>query len=510
MSRPLPPRPSLEQCRKQAADLVHAYRAGDPEAVARIQSSLPRPAHAAPPAILAGEFALHDAQWVVAREYGFPSWPKLKLHIEALERDFARRVSAFVEAACSDQLAAARQMLAADSSIVTAGFHSAAVAGEPGIVQALLDRDPDLARRKGGPKDWEPLLYVAWSAFLREPAWNSGLVRVARLLLDHGANPNASFLQEPDGSRATVLYGAAGRYNHARLTRLLLEAGADPNDGESLYHASEFDDPACLALLLEHGADPESVRYCIGRKLDFEDPDGLRAYLDHGADPNGLHPAFGAPLHKAVQNGRSLDILQLLLDYGADVNLRRADGRTPYALARRLGHAALAEFLLRRGADDTLSPADQLLAACTVADEKTVRTLLSTQPDLVQRLSPEERATITAAASFGNSEGVRLMLDAGFPITGRGAGHPTPLHQAAWHARVQTVELLLERGAPLEVVDAVHQSPPLVWAIHGSTCRPGFDADYVAVVERLLAAGARPPERAWGSDAVIEALRRHD
>jgi hypothetical protein len=70
----LPDRPSLEQLRKQAKDLLRAWREGDASAVARIR------AHKPP----AAEPILADAQYAVAREYGFESWPKLAHHVESL------------------------------------------------------------------------------------------------------------------------------------------------------------------------------------------------------------------------------------------------------------------------------------------------------------------------------------------------------------------------------------------------------------------------------------------
>jgi hypothetical protein len=83
MSRSLPPSPSLEQLKKQARDLLNAYRAGDPQAAQRIRTQLRRPpepvrAGAGSPGIL-----LADALLVVAREHGFASWPKLIAGIEA-------------------------------------------------------------------------------------------------------------------------------------------------------------------------------------------------------------------------------------------------------------------------------------------------------------------------------------------------------------------------------------------------------------------------------------------
>lgn len=68
-TRPLPPRPSLEFDRKEAKALLRRLRATDPDAIAR--------AHAQDPALDAARCTLTDAQRVVAREYGFASWPRL-------------------------------------------------------------------------------------------------------------------------------------------------------------------------------------------------------------------------------------------------------------------------------------------------------------------------------------------------------------------------------------------------------------------------------------------------
>ena len=80
----LPARPSLEQLKNQAKDLLKAYRAGHPSAVARFRESMPRrfgdvSYQPDPPSV-----SLRDAQQVVAGEYGFPSWSHMHTHI--LER----------------------------------------------------------------------------------------------------------------------------------------------------------------------------------------------------------------------------------------------------------------------------------------------------------------------------------------------------------------------------------------------------------------------------------------
>jgi hypothetical protein len=77
----LPARPDLDQLRHQAKDLLHAAQRGDPEAAARISA-------------VSDRFILSSAQLALAREYGFPSWAKLKLEVDRRDilnsRDLSR------------------------------------------------------------------------------------------------------------------------------------------------------------------------------------------------------------------------------------------------------------------------------------------------------------------------------------------------------------------------------------------------------------------------------------
>jgi hypothetical protein len=71
--RTLPPHPDLDQQKKLAKELLRAFRAGDSEALERVQNQLPDKKR----------IALTDARFVLAREYGFASWKDLRGHIEA-------------------------------------------------------------------------------------------------------------------------------------------------------------------------------------------------------------------------------------------------------------------------------------------------------------------------------------------------------------------------------------------------------------------------------------------
>ena len=82
MAKRLPFHPSTEHLKKQAKQLVKAHQAGDVQALARIQALFPRLAGADARQIIEAEFTLCNAQLVVAREYGFPTWKELVASVE--------------------------------------------------------------------------------------------------------------------------------------------------------------------------------------------------------------------------------------------------------------------------------------------------------------------------------------------------------------------------------------------------------------------------------------------
>src|SRR6266567_1070374 len=84
MSKSLPSRPSLEQLKKKAKDLLKSHASGTDESLVRIRENHPRFGKASQSELQNAKFSLSDAQLVIAREYGFASWPKLKEHIRSV------------------------------------------------------------------------------------------------------------------------------------------------------------------------------------------------------------------------------------------------------------------------------------------------------------------------------------------------------------------------------------------------------------------------------------------
>jgi Lon protease-like protein len=143
MPRELPPRPNLEHLKKQAKELLHAHQAGEADALERIREHLPALAGSAPEQIAQASFALHDAQSVIAREYGFHSWNELR---EAV----AARATPFSEANMRTLLTFSLSPIADLPSDVFAAMrdaHAARELAEQACKQALPARLPLLAVR---------------------------------------------------------------------------------------------------------------------------------------------------------------------------------------------------------------------------------------------------------------------------------------------------------------------------------------------------------------------------
>lgn len=277
---PLPENASLEHLKNQAKLVQQLVRDGDPGGLDLVREFHPRLGRA-----VAGQpeltgFRRTDAQLVVARLYGFPSWARLREQLDVVgiharpdtgdvdpddpvERFVALAAVSYGDDDARARLIEAERILAATPDLATASVAAAAVTGNHRLLGRWLDDDPDLVDRSCGPNRWPPLLYCAYS---RLPAdGERSTLTAARLLLERGADPDAGFLWRGLVPPFTALTGAFGRGEQDQpphpdglaLARALLEAGADPNDGQALYNnglaGSAVDRTDHLELLVEFG-----------------------------------------------------------------------------------------------------------------------------------------------------------------------------------------------------------------------------------------------------------------
>ncbi|MCQ6563768.1 ankyrin repeat domain-containing protein [Paenibacillus mendelii] len=415
-----------------------------------------------------------------------------------------------LEAVIEGNEATAKTILTANPGLANTSIHAAAALGDANALQRMIESNPDSATERGGPIKAEPLLYLAFSCFLRDSAQTANFVETALLLLESGANPNAYTIDpdDPYERKLPVLFGVLGQAGNVEVGKIFLEAGADPNDGETLYHTAELPRIDCLDLLNIYGVDVNATP-AMFRKLDYDDEAGVRWFLEHGADLSlTLGKEQNTPLHWAVYRGRSLSIIELLLKHGTEINARRTDGKTPYMLAVRFGQTDVADLLIRHGATIDTRQTDLFIGACAAADAGRVHAMLSENPSLLSSLTDEDHEMLLELAERGQADAVGLMLEVGFDKeVSRANG--TALHIASWFGHLTTVRVLLDRGASLSVKNA-YGGTPLESALHGSVhCNVSHAKHHGAVVEALIQAGAALPSKASGNHEVFEILRKH-
>ena len=480
----LPENPSLEHLRRQARTLLRQFRAADAEALALLREHHPRPHE---------PLRLADAQLVVARSYGFASWPALRRHMDVVGR-FARSPHTVPPSAdAADELlrlgcvryggdsradqARAAALLAEHPELSGASLFTAAATGDAVAARAFLDGDPDAANRPGGPFGWEPLLYLAYSRI------GGDAVPVARLLLDHGADPNAGYLWEgtyPFTALTGAFGGGEDRGNQPphpqglALARMLLAAGADPNDSQALYNRQFEPDDGHLRLLIEfglgtdqdgpwhrllnsyHGMPAQLLEDQLSAAAQFDRPGWARLALAAGADPDGRGTAHPV-LH----------------------------GRTPYATAVHRGNLEVAELLRAAGATaPDVADVAEFLTACLAGDRAAAEKWRAADPGIVARARAHRPDAVLTAVEVGRASAVRLLVELGFDVH---AGHRiTPLHQAAYDGDVELVTLLLELGADPGRRDHSFNATPLGWAEHNHQ-------EAAAALLRPLTPAAPPP-----------------
>ncbi len=542
--KPLPARPSLEQYKKQAKELLKAYRSADVETIRRVKRNHPRFEKLAEPGFEISKFALADAQLVIAREHGFESWPKFAQRIEVINSETAARrnpVAAFIEAAIwHGTLEAAEAILAAHPEIVQTSIHVAAILGDDATVRRFISADPRNATKKEAPYDGDALVYLCLSKYLRlDKTRSEAFLRAATALLDAGADPNSGFWSKDEYHEfETALYGAAGVAHHAELTRLLLERGADPNDNETFYHAPETYDNAAVKVLVESGKmRADLLTGMLLRKADWHDYEGIKYLLEHGADPNRITRWHYTALHQAVRRDNGIELIDLLLDHGADPTLKNeADGKSGVAMAARRGRSDVLWTFARRGFPMPM-PYDGvehlIVSVCAARGGMAARAPLlnnfNSWPTLEASRSPAnfwlstnfwpKAATLLAEfAGNGNTKGVQQLLDLGVPVDALYEGDPyfdiakdsTALHVAAWKAWPKTVKLLIERGANVNAQDAKSRTP-LMLAIKACVDSYWTNRRSPESTEALLKAGASISgvEYPSGYDEVDELLKSY-
>jgi ankyrin repeat protein len=388
-SEKLPQKPSLRQLRNQAKNLLRTLQAGEPDAIRRIGESHPRFSDSSAADIAAAEIVLADAQFVIARELGFDSWPRLKKHCDSLSRPATNMHRLVIEG----NMQAMQEAVARDPESVNepnesglSPLYTAAVCHNPQAINFLLEH--------GAIPD------IFGCAIL-------GKATDAEILLKR--NPDLARAITPDGM--TALHYAA-RSGHREVVEILLRYHSDVNTLDNRGRTALLEachggpwkfEPAedVIQLLLDHHAKVDLIQAAATGRTDL-----IASILDRDGDVIDRVDAHGkTALFHAAQNNR-LAAVKLLVERGADVN--RSDAVGTAALHRTSWQCSdeLIQYLIDHGALAHL--------CCYVAcgDEAGTRKMLARRPESANEILYEYNAVGYAIHSWQLGT-LRVLLEHG-------------------------------------------------------------------------------------------------
>lgn len=392
MPKALPAQPHIDWLKKTAKARLAELRASDPAA------------------------KLHQAQRMLAEEYGFKSWRALKVQVDAASLD-GRIIAAAVE-------------------------------GDAGELGRLLAEHPRRMAITGG--EWDrPLLHLAA---------DRGHLAAVALLLSRGFDVNARDRMD----HASALHWAA-QGGHLGVVERLVAAGADI-EGEGDDHAlGVLGWATCFGHVREDVATyllSRGARLNIFAAIALGRGEDVRAMI--AAEPELMNWRMSRnehgrlPLHHAVVCSQA-DMVSLLLELGADANATDLTGAAPIAYARQ---PAIVQMLLDAGGHL------DLIGALTLERYDLAEAMLDDDP---ARLGPDGRDTVSLhlAVDRRNEAAVRWLIEHGVDVNAKRVLYDcnqTALHVCAERGLADIASLLLEAGADTTVLDDRFQADALGWA----------------------------------------------
>ncbi len=356
----LPASANISHLKHQAKDLLSDFRTGKMAAYQRIREFHPKFTDLDDALIAERTFSLSDAQLAISREYGYPSWPRLKtvvtqtetidatlIHNDRIQDDEFRKALDFLDE------------------------------GNETLLKQHLANHPHLVHQQvifeGGNYFSEPTLleFVAENP-TRQGKMPDNILGITRIILDAGAKDNQQAL---DSTLELTASGAVARQCGAQefLLDFLCDYGAVPNAGlqAALIHG-EF---AAARLLVARGAPLDlssaaalNLKDEVAKRIGKADENQLQLalalaathgrktivnlLLKAGADPNRYNPPGGhshcTPLHSAAIEGH-LETVKALVAGDARFDIGDIHrNMTALAWAEYAGHGEIVEYLKSR------------------------------------------------------------------------------------------------------------------------------------------------------------------
>ena len=484
MQKLLPAQPSLEHLKKQAKALLKAHLEGNSKTNARIRQFHPEWSRKPDVEIPPGEFSLSDAQWVIAREYSFPSWTRLKRYIEEIEPYSGARGLSGERWYVETHEQRARELLTDHKA-----ERLSAVTRLRAHVPRFLDTSDEEILNTDVTLDDARQVVAREHAF---PSW-AGLIewfetrlginaRIVELCErgstgDHDALDELFTLLREDSQRwhtvyeqafyklgfgksmptmarscAAVLQGKPTRkaVNREVLERFIAEGLTDALMVAAVWRRKD----ETVHILLDAGATIGALT--IGHQTALE-----AAILERGvharkiADRLAAQRVYRNCLWVAAGAGR-LDLVKRFF--------KRDGSLTPEAGSHRMNFANLGFLPGLPKTNNRQEVIDEaLFAACRMDRPEIVKYLVEQGANPNGRHDIFNTTPLQWAADSNGVESVRHLLLKGVSPNTVSQWGMTPLHHAVARNNIELVRVLLEAGAPLDVRDKENDGTPLGW-----------------------------------------------
>jgi ankyrin repeat protein len=476
-TRTLREHPDLDQLKRQAKELLVAFRAGQPELTAEVMTHY-RAADAA-------TFGLHDAQLVIARAYGFESWPKLKAFVDGVT------VAGLAAAVRAGDLTKVRTMLAARPELVHMdmsehnehrALHYAVLDRHAAMVRLLMEHGAD--PHKG---IWPHRYATSALTIASDRGYDDIIAMIKEALERRKAEETAPAPNRSAADRLNIDMDSA-------LMKRLLPAMMDPN-GESILLSSLEEEPR---LIHAHKGDGWTMLHQASLMLFL---DVARWLIDHGADVNAHEPSLWTPLElvgryrKTYTPEKAEAMKQLLVSHGAKMTAGAA------IVHRDAG------WLRARHAEGTLTNPPGPYGLVT-------RAVIADRPDMLNVLldldfDPDERGRsgvldevlyswgepLRTAVRSGNQALAETLLTRGADPNPSIYAATTPMWEAYAHGNQEMIALLERHGgfADALVVGSfglIEPARQMLAAEAGNRLRPRSTPEGIPVAASLLDSAA--------------------